>query len=198
MTHVVSRPSTPAAETPRQDDETPTVQYELFGTPEEVTGEKLVNKTIWNLEHAQIQADFYTVGFSGKEIPELVRILRAAGVTNLVDVRHSRLTPYKPEYNNGVLEAALNADGIDYNHRPDLGVPSELPAHARTYGSKEDVWSWYDDVVVPTIEQEGPAEFVSSLGETVAFMDADADPTESHRHRIALALERGELRGYDL
>ena len=49
----------------------PTVQYELFGTPEEVTGEKLVNKTIWNLEHAQIQADFYTVGFSGKEIPEL-------------------------------------------------------------------------------------------------------------------------------
>ena len=53
-------------------------------------------------------------------------------------------------------------------------------------------------MVVPTIEQEGPAEFVSSLGETVAFMDADADPTESHRHRIALALERGELRGYDL
>ena len=199
VTHVVSRPSTPAAETPRQeDDETPTVQYELFGTPEEVTGEKLVNKTIWNLEHAQIQADFYTVGFSGKEIPELVRILRAAGVTNLVDVRHSRLTPYKPEYNNGVLEAALNADGIEYNHRPDLGVPSELPAHARTYGSKEDVWSWYDDVVVPTIEQEGPAEFVNGLGETVAFMDADADPTESHRHRIALALERGELRGYDL
>ena len=170
----------------------------MFGSPEEVTGGKLVNKTIWNLEHANIQADFYTVGFSGKEIPELVRILRAAGVTNLVDVRHSRLTPYKPEYNNGVLEAALNADGIDYNHRPDLGVPSELPAHARTYGSKEDVWSWYDDVVVPKIEQEGPTEFVGKLGEVVAFMDADTDPTESHRHRIALALERGELRGYDL
>ena len=198
VTHVVSRPSTPAAEAPRQEEETPTVQYELFGSPEEVTGGKLVNKTIWNLEHANIQADFYTVGFSGKEIPELVRILRAAGVTNLVDVRHSRLTPYKPEYNNGVLEAALNADGIDYNHRPDLGVPSELPAHARTYGSKEDVWSWYDDVVVPKIEQEGPSEFVGKLGEVVAFMDADTDPTESHRHRIALALERGELRGYDL
>ena len=198
VTHFVSRPSTPTAETPRQEEKTPTVQYELFGSPEEVTGEKLVNKTIWNLEHAQIQADFYTVGFSGKEIPELVRILRAAGVTNLVDVRHSRLTPYKPEYNNGVLEAALSADGIEYDHRPDLGVPSELPAHAGAYGSKEDVWSWYDDVVVPNIEQEGPAEFVGSLGDTVAFMDADADPTESHRHRITLALERGELRGYDL
>ena len=198
VTHIVSRPATPVGETPRQEEKTPTVQYELFGTPEEVTGEKLVNKTIWNLEHAQIQADFYTVGFSGKEIPELVRILRAAGVTNLVDVRHSRLTPYKPEYNNGVLESALNADGIEYNHRPDLGVPSELPAHAGAYGSKEDVWSWYDDVVVPKIEQEGPAEFVGSLGDTVAFMDADTDPTESHRHRIALALERGELRGYDL
>ena len=197
-TQFVSRPSTPAADTPQQEQETPTVQYELFGTPEEVTGEKLVNKTIWNLEHAQIQADFYTVGFSGKEIPELVRILRAAGVTNLVDVRHSRLTPYKPEYNNGVLESALNADGIEYDHRPDLGVPSELPAHAGAYGSKKDVWSWYDDVVVPKIEQEGPAEFVGNLGDTVAFMDADTDPTESHRHRIALALERGELRGYDL
>ena len=198
VTHIVSRPPTPAGEPTRQEEETPTVQYELFGSPAEVTGEKLVNKTLWNLEHAQIQADFYTVGFSGKEIPELVRILRAAGVTNLVDVRHSRLTPYKPEYNNGVLEAALSADGIEYNHRPDLGVPSELPAHARTYGSKEDVWSWYDDVVVPKIEQEGPADFVGNLGDTVAFMDADADPTESHRHRIALALERGELRGYDL
>ena len=174
------------------------MQYELFGSPAEVTGEKLVNKTLWNLEHAQIQVDFYTVGFSGKEIPELVRILRAAGVTNLVDIRHSRLTPYKPEYNNGVLEAALSADGIGYDHRPDLGVPSELPAHARTYGSKEDVWSWYDDVVVPKIEHEGPTDFVGNLGDVVAFMDADADPTESHRHRIALALERGELRGYDL
>ncbi len=198
VTHTAPRPSTPKDDTPQREDESPTVQYELFGSPEEVTGEKLVNKTLWNLEHAQIQADFYTVGFSGKEIPELVRILRAAGVTNLVDVRHSRLTPYKPEYNNGVLEAALNADGIEYSHRPDLGVPSELPAHARSYGSKEDVWSWYDDVVVPKIDQEGPSEFVNGLGDVVAFMDADADPTESHRHRIALALERGELRGYDL
>lgn len=197
--NLVSRPPTPADESEGQgEDSPPVVQYELFGSPEEVTGDKLVNKTIWNLEHARIQADFYTVGFSGKEIPDLVRILRAAAVTNLVDIRHSRLTPYKPEYNNGALEAALTAEGIEYTHRPDLGVPSELPAHARTYGSKEDVWSWYDDVVLPKIEQEGPVEFVGKLGEVVAFMDADTDPTESHRHRLFLALERGELRGYDL
>ena len=174
------------------------MQYELFGTPEEVTGSKLVNKTLWNLEHAPIDADFYTVGFSGKEIPELVRILKAAGVTNLVDIRHSRETPYKPEYNNGVLEGALNAASIGYDHHPELGVPRELPAHAESYGSKEDVWSWYDDVVVPKVEEEGHAEFVEKLGKVVAFMDADADPTESHRHRLFLALERGELRGYDL
>ena len=193
VTRVASRP--PSEQEP---SETPTVQYELFGSPEEVTGSKLVNKSIWNLQHASIQADFYTVGFAGKEIPELVRILAAAGVTNLVDVRHSRLTPYKPEYNNGALEAALNAEGIEYTHYPDLGVPSELPAHARTYGSKEDVWEWYDDVVVQKIEEEGGADFVGKLGEVVAFMDADVDPTQSHRHRLFLALERAELRGYDL
>lgn len=193
VTRVVSRP--PSERGPR---ETPTVQYELFGSPEEVTGPKLVNKSIWNLQHASIQADFYTVGFAGKEISELVRILAAAGVTNLVDVRHSRLTPYKPEYNNGALEAALNAEGIEYTHHPDLGVPSELPTHARTYGSKEDVWAWYDDVVVQKIEEEGGSDFVGKLGKVVAFMDADVDPTHSHRHRLFLALERAELRGYDL
>lgn len=196
VTRFVSKPAASASKA--EHEESPTVQYELFGTPEEVTGPKLVNKTIWNLEHALINADFYTVGFSGKEIPELVRILKTAGVTNLVDIRHSRETPYKPEYNNGVLEGALNADGIEYDHHPELGVPRELPAHAESYGSKEDVWSWYDDVVIPKVEAEGTTQFVEKLGKVVAFMDADADPTESHRHRLFLALERGELRGYDL
>lgn len=193
VTRVVSRPSSE-----REPQEAPTVQYELFGSPEEVTGPKLVNKSIWNIQHASIQADFYTVGFAGKEISELVHILAAAGVTNLVDIRHSRLTPYKPEYNNGALEAALKAEGIEYAHHPELGVPSELPAHARTYGSKEDVWDWYDDVVVQKIDEEGGADFVGKLGEVVAFLDADVDPTQSHRHRLFLALERAELRGYDL
>lgn len=197
VTHIVSRPASPVSQQ-QQKEAKPTVQYELFGTPEEVTGPKLVNKTLWNLEHAPIDADFYTVGFSGKEIPELVRILKAAGVTNLVDIRHSRETPYKPEYNNGVLEGALKADEIGYEHHPEFGVPRELPAHAESYGTKEDVWSWYDDVVIREVVKEGATEFVEKLGKVVAFMDADADPTESHRHRLFLALERGELRGYDL
>jgi len=128
----------PAEESPAPQEvkEGPiTVQYELLGSPEEVTSAKLTNRLLWNLEHASLDADFYTIGYAGRELDEFVAILRAAAVTTLVDIRHSRVSPYNPEFSDGNLEGALEGDGIEYVHRPDLGVPHELPSHARSPGT---------------------------------------------------------------
>ena len=174
------------------------VQYELFGSQEEVTSTKLKNRIVWNLQHASLEADFYTIGYAGREPEQFVEILQAAGVTTVVDIRYSSISEFSSAFSGESLEALLKEKGIDYRHRPDLGVPHELPSHARSYGTKEDIWSWYDDVVIPRISNGDSESFLSSLGQRVVFMDVDADPTESHRHRLFLALEREEFRGFDL
>ena len=94
------------------------------------------------------------------------------------------------------LRSVLDANGITYEHRPDLGVPREIRAKASEAGSLDVIWHWYDENVVASL-----ADVQSFLGEfeqPVALMCTEIDPGECHRHRLALALEGTRLRGFDL
>jgi len=62
------------------------------------------------------------IGYEGRSVDGLIAELRAAGVSRLVDVR---LTPIsrKPGFSKSALAKALNAAGIAYEHRRELGNP---------------------------------------------------------------------------
>ncbi len=63
----------------------------------------------------------YTVGHSTRTFQELVEILDAAGVRELVDVRTVPRSRRHPQFNGDALAAALPEHGVRYRHEHALG-----------------------------------------------------------------------------
>jgi hypothetical protein len=104
---------------------------------------------------------------------------------------------YKPEFSKGNLQRAVEAVGIQYHHIRQWGVPKSIRAEAVESGTRETIWRWYDCCVVqPYFEKN--LHWFFNLQHPVALMCMEHDPTECHRHRIFLALERNGLKGFDL
>lgn len=64
---------------------------------------------------------FFTIGHSTRPLEELVALLKANGVTRLVDVRTVPRSRTNPQYNRETLPEALAPHGISYQHLAPLG-----------------------------------------------------------------------------
>ena len=63
----------------------------------------------------------WTVGHSTRPLPEFLAVLAPYGIEAVADVRRFPGSRRQPQYNQPVLEAALQAAGIDYVSIPALG-----------------------------------------------------------------------------
>ncbi len=166
--------------------------------PEKTVAEQRRSKILWNLNHSSLQPDFYTIGYSGRPINDFINSLINAGVATLVDVRYSPVSRFKPEFSKGNLTALLGEHDINYVHKPDWGVPRDIRALSIGKPDRNDIWTWYDANVLPTVVKKNMDEFFNSMVHPVAFMCTEYDPAECHRHRIFLGLEGLGLKGRDL
>ena len=165
--------------------------------PSAPVGVQRENRMHWNDSRSH-QADFYTVGYVGREPDTFVQDLIGAGVSSVVDIRFNPVSQYRPQFSKENLRRLLSSNGIEYIHRRDLGVPRDVRALAIDAGNREPIWAWYDEHVVPTYIQLSLTHFFDTNFHPVAFLCVEADPTACHRHRLSLALEQKGLRSYDL
>ena len=156
------------------------------------------NKETWNLEHLPVRAGFYTIGYEGRDIDQFVAVLRAVGVSTVVDIRYTPISQYKPDFSKTKLKTRLADHGIRYVHMRDWGVPHEVRARSVGQDTRDAIWGWYDTNVVPKISNGAFAELLERTRAPLAFMCAEFDPTACHRHRLFLAIEETGLRGFDL
>jgi ParB family chromosome partitioning protein len=86
----------------------------------------------------------YTIGYAGRELDDFLKILKDSNIELLVDIRESGESRFKPEFNESVLKRALEERGIEYERRPDLGVPYEVrQPYIDGYLSYECFKQWY-------------------------------------------------------
>lgn len=170
----------------------------MLQLPQESVQIQLSNKEQWNASREQRAADFFTIGYSGRTPDVFFEALAAAGVLTLVDVRQNPVSMYKPLFSKRNLAAALAERGIQYVHRPDLGVPRDVRALAMDTGNRQGIWDWYDQEVVPTFAPRNLHYFLNSDDHPIAIMCTELDPTSCHRHRLSVALEARGLRSYDI
>ena len=158
-----------------------------------------VNKVMWNLEHGvnTKTADFYTTGYSWKNIDEFIDMAKAVDISTVIDIRDAPISQYKPDFSKDNLRNHLSENGIDYIHRADLGVPREVRQKAAEAGDRQPIWEWYQRNVIDKIDAGELLTIAKSNGK-VAFMCAEIAPRDCHRHLVYLALERAGLKGYDL
>lgn len=158
---------------------------------------RVENKALWNEARSPKEADFYTVGYEGRTADQLIKILLDVGIRSLLDIRHNPISMYRPELSKANLQQAIEGAGLCYVHLRQWGVPREIRARAACTGTRDTIWNWYDEYVVGPFFDRNLHLFMN-LEHPVAMMCVEHDPTECHRHRLFLALERQGLRGFDL
>ena len=156
--------------------------------------QQLAGRARWNAARSAAGADFFTAGYSGRTVAELIAAIGRFGVRTVLDIRQNAISVHRPDASKPNLARSLAVSGIGYVHAPELGIPPKVRAEAA--GSRDVLWQWYDPKVAaafPTVQRfrevgEGP----------VVVLCSELDPNECHRHRLALALERLGLHSFDL
>jgi uncharacterized protein (DUF488 family) len=156
------------------------------------------NRALWNDARSLSSADFFTLGYTGRKLDELIPIMLKAGVQSLVDIRSNPVSMYRPELSKNNLKRSVEEHGLSYVHFPNLGVPRDIRVKAITSGTREAIWQWYDTYVVEPFIGKNLHRFLNCVDHPAALMCVEIDPRECHRHRLFLALETHGLRGFDL
>jgi uncharacterized protein (DUF488 family) len=134
----------------------------------------------------------FTIGHGVRPLEELVETIQEAGVQTLVDVRRFPGSRRNPQFNQGPLRAALDAEGLTYRHAVELGgrrteEPGEQHftcirvAAFRSYAARIGQPGW-QEALARELAQPAPC-----------FMCAETDWRRCHRRLIAeLLLARGQ------
>ena len=136
----------------------------------------------------------FTIGHGTRPLDELVRVLRAAGVETLVDVRRFPGSRRNPQFNQAPLAEALDAARIAYRHAEELGgrrsnepgeerFPCIRVAAFRSYAARMGMPTW-QRALEDALEQAVPS-----------FMCAETPWWRCHRRLIAELLT---ARGHDV
>ena len=126
----------------------------------------------------------YTVGYEGRSVDDLVSILRSRDVAVLVDARY-RAQSRKRGFSKTGLAHTLAQDGIDYQHRRDLGTPPEMMLQRRVAGHYElQEYARYLDANSDAVVRA--ADAIS--GQIIAILCYERDPELCHRSVVATRL----------
>lgn len=135
----------------------------------------------------------FTVGHSTRSFDELVALLRAAGVTALIDVRRFPASRRHPHFNRAALASVLPASGIAYHWLgAELGgrVKPSVPAErSRNAGWQVAAFRAYADAMPAAEFSRGLVELEArAAARPSAFMCAERVWWSCHRRLIADAL----------
>jgi uncharacterized protein (DUF488 family) len=132
-----------------------------------------------------IGQQFYTVGYQGVSLDQLLDSLAHAGVTLVVDTRETPMSR-RAEFRGGALAKALSGCSIDYVSLPQLGAP-------RALRDLVDAWdqfaAGYRSLLVEN--EAAVTELVRlSAGRSVCLLCFEDDPAACHRSLLIEELER--------
>jgi uncharacterized protein (DUF488 family) len=173
-------------------------QQHRLSLPSAPVRDQVAGRTTWNKTRSVQAAHFFTLGYTGRKMEELMAAMLGAGVRTLLDIRQNPVSMYRPELSKSNIKATVEAAGIAYVHAPDLGVPRDIRAKAIESGTRETIWHWYDEHVVGPRFGRNLHWFLNGFELPAALMCVEIDPHECHRHRLSAALERQGLKGFDL
>lgn len=131
----------------------------------------------------------FTIGHSTRPVEELIDHLRAAGVSELVDIRTAPGSRRNPQYARAALEQALREAGIGYRHSPDLGGFRRAAPDSPNGGWDNAAFRGYADWMRGQAFQRALAELERGGRERpTAVMCAEAQWWRCHRRLVADAL----------
>jgi uncharacterized protein (DUF488 family) len=131
----------------------------------------------------------FTIGHSTHPIDEFIRILRAHGIRQLVDVRTIPRSRRNPQFSRENLPGSLQADGLVYHHMPGLGGLRHPRRDSINTGWRNAGFRGFADYMQTPEFSENLGKLIELASQTpTAIMCAEAVPWRCHRSLIADAL----------
>jgi uncharacterized protein (DUF488 family) len=131
----------------------------------------------------------FTVGHSTHPIDEFIRMLKAHGVEQVVDVRTIPKSRHNPQFNSEALAKSLDVEGIRYIHEPGLGGLRHARKDSTNLGWKNASFRGYADYMeTPPFAVHLEKLIEVARERPTAIMCAEAVPWRCHRSLIGDAL----------
>jgi uncharacterized protein (DUF488 family) len=131
-----------------------------------------------------VSRTIYTIGHSTRSLDELVTLLDENGVERLVDVRRYPGSRRYPHFSRESLSASLPANGIAYEHEPDLGGRRDGAAGSLNGGWRNAGFRAYADYMMTAAFRDA-LDRVLEVEIATALLCAEAVPWRCHRNLIA-------------
>jgi uncharacterized protein (DUF488 family) len=160
-----------------------------------LTGHSVVRR----IPRAQSRAIVLTIGHSTRTQDEFISLLRAHGVSCVVDVRTVPRSRHNPQFNEDLLAAALKKAGLKYVHFAGLGGLRHAKPDSVNVGWRNASFRGFADYMqTPEFEQSLKELIRLANEERIALMCAEAVPWRCHRSLIADALLVHRIRTEDI
>jgi uncharacterized protein (DUF488 family) len=131
----------------------------------------------------------YTIGHSTRPVEELIDLLGAQRVTQLVDIRRIPRSRHNPQFAQEALQGSLGAAGVAYVYSKALGGLRSSRAHSPNTAWRNKSFRNYADYMQTEEFRAGVDELVElARTRTTAIMCAEAVPWRCHRSLVADAL----------
>ncbi|MFC0677683.1 DUF488 family protein [Lysobacter korlensis] len=128
----------------------------------------------------------WTVGHSTRSLDELADLLRARGITTLVDVRRFAGSRRNPQFSGESLARELPAEGIDYVAMPDLGGRREPRDEAASSTWRNAAFRGYAQYMATPAYARARARLAAlASAQPVAVMCAEGAWRQCHRSLIS-------------
>ncbi len=131
----------------------------------------------------------YTIGHSVRTLEEFLRMLRAHGVTRLIDVRTIPRSRHNPQFNRETLSRFLRNRRIAYRHMKSLGGLRRASPDSPNQGWRNASFRGFADYMQTREFSSALEKLMDLAGKKVtAIMCAEAVPWRCHRSLIADSL----------
>jgi uncharacterized protein (DUF488 family) len=132
----------------------------------------------------------FTIGYEGATLPEFLAALRAAGVSQVIDVRALPLSR-RPGFSKTPLRGALAEAGIDYVHLRALGTPAEGRSAARAGRHAEMARIYAGQLELPETMAQGAQMLALAREKPSALLCFEREPAHCHRSLLLDAVAEG-------
>ncbi len=128
----------------------------------------------------------HTIGHSTRSIESFIKLLEAHRIELLIDVRRWPMSKRHPHFNRQALAASLEASGIGYNWRQDLGGFRKSGAHSVNTAWRVAAFRAYADFMLTTEFEKIAADIEKFSGAfRIVLMCAEAVHWQCHRQLLA-------------
>lgn len=130
-----------------------------------------------------------TIGHSTRTLDEFISLLKAYGVTLLVDVRSVPRSRHNPQFNKETLPDTLKLNGIKYVHMPEIGGLRRPKPDSVNTAWRNKSFRGYADYMQTKEFTDNLLNLIALARENcMAIICAEALPWRCHRSLVADAL----------